>query len=93
MVELLREQRRLQHSLEKQVLAGGQTAGAVCADAAPARGIGEILGLTIMLETGALFGVFQRGRLRLVLPLARSLLRVRLQEKGRTKIARTATST
>lgn len=51
LLELLREQRRIQHSLEKQVLAVVKEHGPfVRLQSIP--GIGRILGLTIALETG-----------------------------------------
>jgi transposase len=51
LLELLGEQRRIQHSLEKQVLAVAKPTGPfVRLQSLP--GIGKILGLTISLETG-----------------------------------------
>lgn len=51
MLELLGEQRRIQHSLEKQVLAVMKPSGAF-QRLLSIPGIGNILGLTIQLETG-----------------------------------------
>jgi transposase len=51
MLELLREQRRIQHRLEKQVLAVGKLSGPF-QRLQTIPGIGPILGLTIALETG-----------------------------------------
>jgi transposase len=51
MVELLGEQRRIQHRLEKQVLAVGKLTGSF-QRLLSLPGIGNILGLTICLETG-----------------------------------------
>lgn len=51
MLELLGEQRRVQHSLEKQVLAVTKLSGAF-QRLLTVPGIGPILGLTIALETG-----------------------------------------
>jgi len=51
MLELLREQRRIQHHLEKQVLAVGKLSGPF-QRLLTVPGIGNILGLTIALETG-----------------------------------------
>ena len=51
MVELLGEQRRIQHGLEKQVLAAAKLTGSF-QRLLNLPGIGNILGLTICLETG-----------------------------------------
>lgn len=51
MLELLGEQRRIQHSLEKQVLAAAKPTG-LFQRLLTLPGIGNILGLTIQLETG-----------------------------------------
>jgi transposase len=51
MLELLGEQRRIQHSLEKQVLAAAKP-NAAFQRLVSLPGIGNILGLTITLETG-----------------------------------------
>jgi transposase len=51
MVELLGEQRRIQHRLEKQVLAAAKPTGPF-QRLVSLPGIGNILGLTILLETG-----------------------------------------
>ena len=51
MLELLGEQRRIQHSLEKQVLAAAKP-NAAFQRRVSLPGIGHILGLTIILETG-----------------------------------------
>lgn len=51
MVELLGQQRRIQHSLEKQVLAVAKPTGPF-QRLLTLPGVGNILGLTIMLETG-----------------------------------------
>jgi transposase len=51
MLELLREQRRIQHSLEKQVVAGEKLHGPF-QRLLTLPGVGPILGITITLETG-----------------------------------------
>lgn len=51
LVELLGQQRRIQHGLEKQVLAAAKLTGSF-QRLVTLPGIGNILGLTIMLETG-----------------------------------------
>ena len=51
LLELLREQRRIQRVLEKNVLARAKLAGAF-ARLLSLPGVGNILGMTIMLETG-----------------------------------------
>ena len=51
MLELLGEQRRIQHSLEKQVLAVAKLTGSF-QRLVSLPGIGKILGMTIALETG-----------------------------------------